>query len=120
MSVTRIIVCGSRDWTDRELIADRLFDCPTDSVIVHGNAKGADRIAHQEAEKLGLLVEAHPADWERYGPKRAGHIRNEEMAKLGAVLCIAFWDGRSAGTQSMMDKAGAHGIPVETVWKSEV
>jgi hypothetical protein len=112
--VTRIIVCGSRKWLDRERIADRLFDCPTDATIVHGNAKGADRIAHQEAQKLGLLVEPHPAEWERYG-KRAGIIRNEEMAALGAELCIAFWDGSSVGTRHMMGAAAARGIPVETV-----
>jgi hypothetical protein len=112
--VTRIIVCGSRRWQDRDRIADRLFDCPTDTTIVHGNARGADRIAHQEAQKLGLLVESHPADWERHG-KRAGVIRNEEMADLGAELCIAFWDGSSKGTEHMISAARMRGIPVETV-----
>lgn len=110
--MTRIIVCGSRGWSDRHRIADRLFHLPTDSTIVHGNAKGADRIAHQEAEKLGLLVEPHPADWETHG-KRAGPIRNWEMAEAGADLCIAFWDGKSHGTAHMVEAARASGIPVE-------
>ncbi len=110
----RVIVCGSRDWTNREAIADRLFDLPTDSVIVHGAAKGADKIAGQEAEKLGLLVEQHPADWDYYG-KRAGFVRNERMAVIGADLCIAFWDGRSKGTAMMVDLADKYGIPLELV-----
>jgi hypothetical protein len=108
----RVIVCGSRDWTDREAIANRLFELPVDSVIVHGAARGADKIAAQEAQKLGLLVEEHPADWDHYG-KRAGFLRNERMAKIGADLCIAFWDGRSRGTSMMVDLAERHGIPLE-------
>ena len=110
----RVIVCGSRSWTDRGRIADRLFDLPPGSTIVHGAAKGADRIAHQEAEKLGHFVEPHPADWETHS-KRAGIIRNEEMAALGADLCIAFWDGLSTGTAHMVDRAEAHGIELELV-----
>lgn len=108
----RVIVCGSREWTDREAIADRLFDLPPGSTIVHGNAKGADRIAGQEAQKLGHEVEVHPANWNRWG-KGAGPIRNTHMAELGADLCIAFWDGRSKGTAHMVDCAEKHGIPLE-------
>lgn len=111
----RVIVCGSRKWTDRDAIANRLFDLPTDAVIVHGCAHGADRMAGQEAEKLGLLVEEHPVtkeDYAYYG-NRAYFLRNRRMAMLGADLCIAFWDGRSPGTAMMVDLAEQHGIPLE-------
>jgi hypothetical protein len=110
----RVIVCGSRRWHDRQRIADRLADVPPVATIVHGAARGADRIAHQEAQKLGLLVEPHPANWAEHG-KAAGPIRNEAMAAAGAVLCLAFWDGQSTGTADMMRRATAHGIPVEVV-----
>lgn len=114
----RVIVCGSRGWHDRQKISDRLALLPgeDDTVVVHGAARGADRIAAQEAQKLGLLVEAHPADWDRHG-KKAGYLRNEEMGALGADLCIAFWDGKSTGTQMMMVIAKSRGIPVEVVEK---
>lgn len=112
----RVIICGSRGWGDRKRIENRLFDISPDAVIVHGAARGVDRIAHQEAEKAGFVVEPHPADWERYG-KAAGFIRNEEMAKLGADLCICFWDGKSRGTLDMMERAAAHGIPIEVQHK---
>lgn len=110
----RVIVCGSRRWRDRKAITDRLAELPADSVIVHGNAAGADRIAHQEAQKLGLLVEPHPADWEKHG-KAAGPIRNREMAQMGGDLCLAFWDGSSRGTAHMIGEAEARHIPVEIV-----
>lgn len=117
----RVIVCGSRHWSDRKAIADKLYELVTernlrfpDPVIVHGAARGADRLAEDEAGKAGLLTEGHPADWDAYG-KRAGLIRNEHMARLGADLCVAFWDGRSNGTAHMINTARNHGIPVEVV-----
>lgn len=114
----RVLVTGSREWSDpnaaRKMIADRLFDLPVDSVVVHGAARGADRFAHQEAQKLGLLVEPHPADWERYG-KSAGFRRNAEMVSLGADICLAFWNGKSNGTKHTIELAQKAGIPVEVI-----
>lgn len=110
----RVIVCGSRDWIDRELIAYVIAEHGAEHgdslVIVHGAARGADRIADEEALVLGIATEAHPADWKRHG-KAAGHIRNEEMAKLGAVKVEAFWDGKSRGTWNMIEAAKRHSIP---------
>lgn len=82
-------------------------------MIVHGAAKGADRIAHQEAQKAGLRVEVHKPDYETYSSKYAPLQRNEHMAALGAELCVAFWDGRSGGTMHMLEQAAKHGIPIE-------
>ena len=120
----RVLVTGSRDWSDpnaaRKMISDRLFDLalesgdPSSIVIVHGAARGADRFAHQEAQKAGLLVEPHPADWERHG-KSAGFRRNAEMVSLGADLCLAFWNGKSNGAKHTIDLARNAGIPVEVI-----
>ena len=115
----RVIVCGSRSWTDRDRIADRLCDLVlslprgTQVTIVHGNAAGADRTAHQEAQKHGLFVEPHPADWSI--GKRAGPMRNQKMADLGADLCIAFLKDQSTGTQDMIERARKAGIPVDVI-----
>jgi hypothetical protein len=125
----RVIVCGSRRWWNRRAIEYRLGELPGDTIIVVGynpekdTPKGADRIAYQEAQKLGLTIECHPADWDgythedfkRFGKKGAGRKRNEEMAEVGARLCLAFWDGLSTGTDDMMKRALAHEIPVEQV-----
>lgn len=112
----RVIVCGSRGWSNRDLIAEVLAELPGDTTLVHGAAKGADRIAEQEGQKLGFLIEPWPALWDDHG-KRAGLIRNEQMAVMGADLCLAFWDGRSTGTQHMTEMAAKHGIPIRVVHK---
>jgi alkylation response protein AidB-like acyl-CoA dehydrogenase len=123
----RVIVCGSRTWSDRKRITDRLFDLGLETenlgctIVVGYNPekdtpKGVDRLAYQEAQKIGLLTETHPAKWEEFG-KAAGFIRNEEMAAAGAALCIAFWDQKSNGTKDMMERARKHGITVEVILK---
>jgi hypothetical protein len=110
----RVIVTGSRTWTDPQAIEAVLRDLPHDVLIVHGaHWQGADAIADEIALRLGLAVERHPADWERYG-RSAGPRRNEEMATAGAERCIAFRSpGRSAGTDDMIARARVHGIPVD-------
>lgn len=82
-------------------------DCPT----------GADTYASAWAFELGLEQEKHPADWSKHG-NAAGPIRNQEMAKLGAALCFAFWDGKSRGTLNMIECAARAGIPIHVVPKA--
>ena len=82
---------------------------------MHGGAGGADSIAGQEAEKLGLLVEIHKPDYEQHPHRGAPLKRNTKMADLGADLCIAFWMERSTGTAHMISEARRCGIPVEII-----
>ena len=109
----RVIVCGSRDLTDRGAMAEALYHiCEVvsrdDIVIVHGGQRGADTIAGSIGEGWGLTVEAHPADVKRYGSPAAYHIRNQEMADAGAALCVAFPGG--AGTADCMRRCKKAGI----------
>lgn len=119
--MSRIIVCGSRNWHRRDLIADAFFDATItlgtcEITVVHGGAKGADRIWAQEAQKHGFLIEEHLPDYAS-ARKQAPLIRNAEMAALGADLCLAAWDGRSTGTAHMMQMAKEAGIPVVVIPK---
>ena len=104
----RVLVCGSRTWTDRARIRAELETLPRDAIIIHGACpSGADAIANEEAEALGMRVERYPADWNHYG-KRAGFLRNTEMANTQPDLCLAFrTPGKSNGTDDMIVKATA-------------
>ncbi len=114
--MTRIIVCGSRDWRDWATVRrvlDDLLSSRGPFTLVHGAAPGADSIAR--AWGVGVVpLEPHPADWKAKG-KGAGFARNEAMAAAGADLLVAFWDGRSPGTRDMIRRAVAHGIPVRII-----
>lgn len=115
-TVRRLIVCGSRNYTDRARVRAVLKEYLPDAgwvdepTIVHGDCPtGADRFADEEGTDLGFWVEAHPAEWSKYG-NRAGPIRNGFMGALGADLLIAFGEGR--GTNHMVEIAERRNIPV--------
>lgn len=81
-----------------------------DTVIVHGACpRGADAMADALAKQWGVAVEAHPADWKQHG-RRAGFVRNAEMAELGADVCLAFNHNNSNGTKMMTDLTQKAGI----------
>ena len=57
-----------------------------------------------------IPVKRVPANWEKFG-RSAGHRRNAEMAQYADGL-VAFWDGLSPGTRSMIDLAKGRGLKV--------
>lgn len=120
VTTLRILVTGSRNWTDRDTVRRALIQAgqaagvhPQGVTVVHGAARGADIIAGGLAGEFGCTVEVHPADWDRYG-KAAGHRRNAEMVALGADVCLAFPLGESRGTRGCILLAEKAGISVIT------
>jgi hypothetical protein len=69
--------------------------------VVSGKARGADSLGERYASEFGIIVAKFPADWNRFG-KRAGYVRNEEMAHY-ADKAVVFWDGISKGSRHMID-----------------
>lgn len=120
MEQFKVIVAGSRDFSDYLLLChkcDIFFSKKKPSHIISGNARGADILGKQYAEEHDIPCIVMPAEWDRYG-KRAGYIRNQQMLDEADAL-IAFWDGRSRGTQHMIDIARDKGIPVRVVRTAE-
>ena len=100
----KIIVAGSRSFNDYKLLTDKLeyfLQNQKDITIISGKAKGADSLGEDYAHQNFHKLEEYPAMWDLYG-KRAGYMRNEEMAKV-ADAAIIFWDGQSKGTKHMID-----------------
>lgn len=115
----RIIIAGNRTFNNYALLKEQCEYLLHESmvvnniVIVSGHAAGADTLGERFAAEHGLKCELHPADWKRYG-KAAGPIRNAEMAAVSDAL-IAFWDGKSRGTRSMINLARDKGMTVAIV-----
>lgn len=112
----RILVTGSRSWTDIACIERALYneylqmrdDGPV--ILVSGACPtGADAIAEHVWARYQLAIERHPADWEEYG-KAAGFVRNAQMVDLGADVCLAFIRNESKGASHTADLAEAAGI----------
>ncbi len=112
-SAHRVLVTGSRIWTDEEAIADILAGHWHDgnALLVTGACpRGADEIAERIWRSRGGLVERHPADW--HTGRDAGMRRNAAMVALGADVCLAFIRDRSPGATHTAQLAEQAGIPV--------
>lgn len=111
-----ILICGDRNWDDREMMEYTLemFEGIPNLTFVHGDARGADKMAGDILTKMGHKVVAYPADWDKYG-KKAGPIRNRTMFEQAKPdLAIAFhkeiWN--SKGTKHMVNLLKEKGVPV--------
>lgn len=112
MTLNRILITGSRTWDDANVILEAIDEHGGDyAVVVSGHCPlGADAMAEDAAEALGMDVELHPADWNQHG-KRAGFLRNAEMVNLGADVCLAFIRDDSKGATMTANLAQKAGIP---------
>lgn len=118
--MVKVIVAGSRTANNFELVEKSLMIYfkehkfhRADVEIISGTARGADQLGEQFANKYGLKLTKFPADWDKYG-KSAGYIRNEEMAKYATEngILFAFWDGKSKGTNHMINLAKKYSLTV--------
>jgi hypothetical protein len=107
----RVLVCGGRDFKDKDFVFDYLTDTmPNPVTIISGWANGPDSFAVEWASDWEQNVMLFPAKWVHYG-NRAGPIRNEEMLKDGKPdLVVAFPGG--SGTAHMVKIAKAAGVKV--------
>ena len=126
MKELRVIIAGSREFNDYELLKKFAIEIITKKTmlpdltrIVSGGARGADTLGERFANEMGLEITRFIPDWDGLG-KRAGYVRNAEMAKFAVEdnndgLLIAFWDGQSRGTKHMIDLAKRYGLEVHVV-----
>lgn len=70
--------------------------------IISGGAPGADKIAEIFADKYNIPIEIIKPDWSN--GKIGGVLRNTDIIKKSDYV-IAFWDGKSKGTEDSIKKA---------------
>lgn len=108
----RVIIAGSRVITDGRVVEAAVRESGfVPSTVLSGAAPGVDLLGEAWAAEHDVPVERYPAEWDRYGKKRAGKVRNQKMAERAEAL-IAIWNGTSPGTFDMIEKASALGLRV--------
>lgn len=125
MNDYRVLVTGSRWWSDRATVygwldyhAQQGHALGHDRmVVIHGGAIGADMMAQGwcDGGGAGLIKVAFRIYRPRYSeyPRRVAPLkRNQEMVDAGADVCLAFHLNKSKGTQDCIDRAIKAGIPV--------
>jgi hypothetical protein len=111
----KVIIAGSRDipepyeWVT-EAIQESQFAI---TEVISGYARGIDRAGEQAAEEWGFDLVIFPANWTKH-KKTAGYRRNQKMAEYADAL-IAIWDGKSKGTQHMIDIMEKLKKPIELI-----
>ena len=127
----KVVIAGGRDFKDYELlckVCDHKLQNLDNVEIVSGKASGADTLGERYAKERGWPIKEFPAKWNdiedrpdwqigtnKFGKKYwklAGLYRNECMAAYGNAL-IAFWDGESSGTGSMIEFAEKEGLKIK-------
>lgn len=135
MQEFKLIVAGGRDFTDYEKAKEEITKLAEGELaefgvsIVSGMAGGADSLGVQFAREMGVQLYEFPADWQdltapgavikhdhrgRAYNAKAGFKRNADMATAADVL-LAFWDGRSHGTEHMIRTMKALKKPVRII-----
>jgi hypothetical protein len=99
----RIAVVGSRGFRNLAAVRHFVWEQDRNTVIVSGGAGGVDSAATGEARRLGMKYEVYLPDWDIHG-RSAGIIRNRAIVERSDEV-VAFWDGRSRGTQSTIEMA---------------
>lgn len=119
MKEFKLIIAGSRsfnDYNNMEKVVNNLISNIKDTkdiIIISGTAGGADKLGEKYAVRNGYNLMLMPADWDLH-KKRAGYIRNCEMAKI-ADACVVFIVGNSPGSTHMINIAKEKGIPLRVI-----
>lgn len=118
-----ILVTGDRAWDDKRAVENELSGYPTGTLIIHGNAAGADSLADMVAMQLGYMPVRVP--YFGRGGRAGGPIRNQKMLDILIGLrrsgyktrVIAFHDDldRSKGTKDMVQRAKRKQQPVRRI-----
>lgn len=109
----RVLVFGSRDWTDEAPLRARLSRFPAGTVVIHGAARGADTLAGKAARSLGFEVIEEPAKWDTEG-KAAGPKRNQRMLEVHRPTCgLGFMSGLTTGSMDMLRRLVDASLPVD-------
>ena len=137
MNSIRLIIAGSRDFNDYELLekevdnyllsiiekvevnlcdqyllsTGELFDLPIE--VVSGTARGADMLGEQYAKKRNLPIKFFVPNWSQNG-RGAGYIRNEEMAKYSTDAVIFILSG-SKGSSHMAKTAKKYNLGLKVI-----
>ena len=105
----RVIVCGGRDFQDRNAVFSALDHVHPD-IVIQGGATGADKLAFDWCRSRLVQCYNMPADWKAHG-KAAGPIRNQRMIdEFRPAMLIHFPGGR--GTADMINRATKAGLEI--------
>lgn len=112
----KVIIAGSRSIDDYGLVAEcvRASGFQITQLVSGACPRGVDMLGEHWARLREIDIKRFPAPWrDKWGTfdSKAGFARNHEMS-LYADALIAVWDGKSHGTENMIDCMLRRSLPV--------
>lgn len=107
----RVLVTGGRDYDGRDALY-AVLDELKPTVIIHGNATGADTLANDYAEKHHTIEIKTPPF--KYMGNYAGMLRNIYMLDHFHPDIVVACPGNS-GTENCVRNALVRGVPIRRV-----
>jgi uncharacterized phage-like protein YoqJ len=98
----KLAVIGSRTFTNYTQMEKYLSAKDSIEAIITGDASGADQLAFKFARNNNIPIESYPQDKETI------------VDRCDAI--IAFWDGKSTGTQNVLNLAKKKNKPLEVIF----
>lgn len=86
-----VLTTGSREFTRQQLVEAELEALPKPSYVLHGGARGADRLVSDCIHTIQGLTEIRVPYLGVEG-KRGGHLRNAKMLEILKVFRDQGWD----------------------------
>lgn len=106
----KLAIIGSRDL----YVADLGIYLPPDvTELVSGGARGVDACVRAYAQTHGIPLTEFLPNYARYG--RGAPIRRNLEIVAYADSVLAFWDGHSRGTLSVIEACQKCGRPVRVI-----
>lgn len=106
----RVLVCGGRNFRDVAFLEkklDELHEVYNFSLVIHGDARGADMLSMMWAEKRDIPWWGFPAQWITFGLK-AGFRRNTEMLEVGKPELVIAFEGGNGTADTTFKALSAH------------
>jgi hypothetical protein len=110
----KLAIIGSRSFNDLDKLELAIYQLNVKiDKVISGGATGADKLGEEWAKLNGIEIELHLPEWEKYG-RSAGIIRNKAIIQ-NCDYCLAFWDGKSKGTESSISFCKKFQKPIKVV-----
>ncbi len=96
-------IVGSREFPDLKMVEKYINSLPKSLTLITGDARGVDKTVTQVGARRGMVVDPLKKNYEKHG-SGAPFVRNDRIVRESDAV-VAFWDGKSPGTQDVMERA---------------
>jgi hypothetical protein len=118
-----LLISGSREIAENDANFSRLKKeiqarYPEVTILLHGGARGVDRLADRFGREYGVEMIVIRPDYRQHPEKLAPLMRNTELvARADAVIAFYGPRGKTGGTLDTVKKALARNLPVTELFR---